>query len=172
MTMVLSEEKLKEIVRTLQKLLTPAEFDAVQYFAVVRDAKEFYEIFMSRWATVLNSPDTKHLADASWTASPHKPAYYEFMGHDDRRKVNLCYAIQLAAAYEKQVRATELAGHRSIPSVVNLLSDVRELIQDDLMVVLDGQPQKLITSACQVVVHRVNDGVREYNKRVQEALRG
>lgn len=33
--------------------------------------------------------------------------------------------------------------------------DLAELIQDDLITILDGQPQELITACCQAVVNRI-----------------
>jgi len=38
-----------------------------------------------------------------------------------------------------------------------ILSNLSELIQDDLISILDGQPNDLVIAVCQVVVDRVNE---------------
>jgi len=38
-----------------------------------------------------------------------------------------------------------------------ILSNLSELIQDDLITILDGQPNELVNAVCQAVVDRINE---------------
>jgi hypothetical protein len=44
-----------------------------------------------------------------------------------------------------------------------ILSNLSELIQDDLITILDGQSEELINAVCQIVVNRVNEAQENNN---------
>lgn len=46
-----------------------------------------------------------------------------------------------------------------------ILSNLSELIQDDLISILDGQPNELVNAVCQAVVDRVNEAKNQTTEK-------
>ncbi len=169
MSMVLSTEKALEIINALRKRLTPDEFSAVKYFAAVREPKEFYEIFTTRWPTLLDSPELAKFGGYNETIMPFKPTTK--FGPAECRRITSCYAIQQAVGLTcLRLLPNEVVRHRAIPSVLDTLANAKELIQDDLTVLLDGQSSALVTAACHIVVSRLNDVISGYREKLKHNL--